>query len=209
MHKPQKPDQLSKGGAYAGRLARLARFGQTVLHTSNLASLWHIRDSNTLYTTLSRYTKKGLFFRIHKGMYALKPIDELNPWLLGIKALHRFAYVSTETVLATHGAIQQKISAITLVSDISKQFSIGAHRYRCRKLNDRYLYNPAGIITQDDVQTATPERAVADMLYFNPHAYFDGAQHIDWQKVRKLQKTIGYPVIPSPYDSSQPQRRRT
>ncbi|OGL65744.1 hypothetical protein A3B21_01220 [Candidatus Uhrbacteria bacterium RIFCSPLOWO2_01_FULL_47_24] len=184
------------------RIAALARLGQEVFHASDLANLWQIRDPNTLYTTLKRYTQKGLIFRIHKGMYSIRPLDEIDPLLLGVKALHRFAYVSTETMLAQYGVIQQKITAITLVSDISKRFSIGSHHYVCRKLKDRYLYNTAGTVTQNSVRRATLARAVADMLYFNLRAYFDNLNHIDWDAVRVLQKKIGYPLTPSRYVSS-------
>lgn len=187
------------------RLAVLARLGSTIIHASDLANLWQIRDRNTLYTTLKRYAQKGLLFRIHKGLYALKPLEELDPLLLGFKALHRFAYVSTETVLAEQGIIQQKLTAITLTSDVSRRFSVGVHRYVCRKLNDHYLFNPAGIVMRENVQIATPERAVADLLYFNPRAYFDGANHIDWKKVQALQRKIGYPIIPTRYDVAKSQ----
>ena len=187
------------------RLTALTRLGQVIFHAGDLASLWQIKNPNTLHTTLHRYVQKGLLKRIYKGMYALKPLHELDPYLLGLKVLHRFSYVSTETVLTAQGLMLQKIHAITLVSDISKQFSIGPHHYRCRKLSDRYLHNPAGIGTLGGVPTATVERALADLLYFNPRAYLDGAPRINWQKVRRLQKEIGYPI---PYDSSQSQRRR-
>lgn len=193
ISKRHKTHKIQTSGAYGERVAALARFGQTIFHTTDLASLWHLRDQNTLYTTLRRYTQKGILVRIYKGLYALKPVDELDPLLIGMKALHRFCYVSTETVLAEHGIIQQKLTAITLISDISKQFSVGAHHYRCRKLQDRYLYNSAGIIKQGDVWTAALERAIADMLYFNPYAYFDGASRVNWDKVRALQQKIGYP----------------
>ena len=133
-------------------------------------------------------------FRVYKGMYSLKPIKEIDPFLLGLKALHRFAYVSTETVLVQKGIILQNIAVVTLISDVSRSFSIASHKYRCRKLKDKYLYNPAGIITQGDIKIATVERAVADMLYFNPRAHFDGAGMINWSKVRDIQKEIGYPL---------------
>ena len=40
---------------------------------------------------------------------------------------------------------------------------------------------------------ATTERAVADMLYYNPKYHFDFSDSIDFEKVKHIQKEIGYP----------------
>ena len=186
--------QFKPKSRFDDRFAKIAALGQIIFHAKDLANLWRIANENTLHATLSRYAKKGLLFRIYKGLYSLKPIDQIDPVLLGIKALHRFAYVSTETVLADSGVMQQDTHEITLVSDISKRFAIGPHQYRCRKLHDRYLYNPLGIAAKDGYKTATAPRAVADLLYFNDRAHFDAHGSIDWGQVKIIQKQV--------YDSS-------
>ena len=178
------------------RFAKIARLGEVVFHTNDLANLWQIENKNTLYTTIKRYIKKGLLFRIYKGFYAIKPVDEIDPLLVGVKALHKFAYISAETVLSQEGIIQQNISQITLISSQSKKFSIGDYNYYSRKLDDKFLYNSVGIFNnKDNVKTASVERAVADLLYFNPKMYFDGERLIKWRKVKIIQKEIGYPII--------------
>jgi len=189
------------------RFAELAKMGELVFHTKDLSNLWQIENPNTLHTTLTRYAKQKLLFRIFRGFYSLKPVEQINPLLLGVKALHTYAYVSGETVLAKSGIIQQNVSQITLISSKSKKFSIGDNQYYSRKLSDRFLYNPTGIIKQDGINTATTERAVADLLYFNPKYYFDAAYLIDWEKVKDIQKRIGYPLTPQHYDFTQPKRR--
>ena len=178
------------------RFAKIARLGEVVFHTNDLANLWQIENKNTLYTTIKRYIKKGLLFRIYKGFYAIKPVDEIDPLLIGVKALHKFAYISAETVLSQEGIIQQNISQITLISSQFKKFSIGDYDYYSRKLDDKFLYNSVGIFNnKDNVKTASVERAVADLLYFNPKMYFDGERLIKWRKVKIIQKEIGYPII--------------
>ncbi len=182
------------------RFAELAKLGEVVFHTDDLANLWHITSKNTLYTTLKRYAGQGLLFRIHKGFYAIKPPAEIDPLLLGVKALHGYAYVSTESILTQEGIVQQKLPAITLISSKTKRFSVAGHRYYSRKLADQFLYQQNGILTtQKGVRKATRERAMADLLYFNPHAYVDAARLIDWKKVRTLQKELGYPLTPKRY----------
>lgn len=181
------------------RFAKIARLGETVYHAKDLASLWQIKNSNTLYTLLKRYSQKRLLFRIYKGFYSIKPACQIDSALLGAKALHRFAYISTETVLFQEGIIQQNIHGITFVSSVSKKFSIGDYNYYSRKLKDEYLYQTAGIIEKNGVKKATVERAAADLLYFNPKAHFDSEKLIDWKKIKKIQKEIGFPLTPERY----------
>jgi predicted transcriptional regulator of viral defense system len=177
------------------RFAQLAKMGEVVFHTDDLANLWHIINKNTLYTTIKRYVEQGLLYRIHKGFYAIKPPIDIDPYLLGIKALHSYAYISTETILREKGIIQQELSSITLISGRTKRFIVAEHAYYSRKLPDIYLYKSNGIITDTrGVRKATLERAVADLLYFNKHMYFDTAHLIDWKNVHAIQKEIGYPI---------------
>jgi predicted transcriptional regulator of viral defense system len=182
------------------RFAELARLGEIVFHTDDLANLWHITNKNTLYTTIKRYREQGLLFRIHKGFFAIRDPREINPFLLGIKALHGYAYVSMETILREQGIVQQELATITLISNQTKHFTIVDNLYYSRKLPDKFLYQPIGIMTAGDgVRKATAERAIADLLYFNKHAYFDLEKHIDWKKVSVLQEEIGYPLTHKRY----------
>ena len=181
------------------KFAQIARLGESIFHTQDLASLWQIKNPNTLYTLIKRYKKRRLLFGIYKGFYSLKPVDQIDQVMLGIKALHGFAYISTETVLVQSGIIQQNIHGITFISSQSKKFSVGDNHYYSRKLKDLYLFQPAGIIDEHGVKIATVERAMADLLYFNSRAYFDGEKLIDWQKVKNIQKEIGYPLTPERY----------
>jgi len=127
------------------KFVEIARLGEVVFHVSDLANLWNISNSNTLYTTLKRYRQAGLIHRIQNGMYSLIPIDDLDPLLLGIKALHKYAYISTETVLFRECIINQKPRSVTIISSESKKFIINNKTYISRQLNDRYLFNPEGI----------------------------------------------------------------
>lgn len=184
------------------RIAILARQKHPIFHAKDLARLWQIENLNSLYTLLKRYTKRKLLFRVYKGLYSLLPIGELDPMLLGVKALHSYAYVSTETILVKEGIIAQIVYDYTFISDHSRRFQIGTFSFTSRKLKDEYLYNSAGIYEEDGVLKATTERAVADLLYFNPKAYLDGIKMIDFEKVQSLQKEIGYPQATIPHAST-------
>jgi hypothetical protein len=112
---------------------------------------------------------------------------------LGRAIIHRFAYLTTESVLAQAGIISQRIYDYTFATDQSKHVPVGRWAFRFRKLKDEYLHNPTGINEQNDGFIATVERAVADMLYFDPRYHFDVREAINFVKVREIQKEIGYP----------------
>lgn len=175
------------------RLSELIKSGRNIYHTNDLALLWGISSKNTLYTTIKRDVKKGILFPIFKGLYSTIPVAQLDPLELGRSVIHRYTYLTTESVLAQAGVISQATYAYTFVSSLSKKAEIGSFRFLFRKLKDEYLYNPTGIQNKDGHFIATPERAVADMLYFNPKYTFDFSESIDFESVRRIQQEVGYP----------------
>jgi predicted transcriptional regulator of viral defense system len=163
-----------------------------LFHTNDLALLWGITNKNTLYTTITRYLKRGVLFPIQKGFYATSDPVVFEPVKLGIAYLHQYAYLSTETVLAEAGVINQTVPHITLVSSISKKFKLGSYSYFVRQMKERFLQQTTGIVMVDGYQKATVERAVVDLLYFNPCYHFDGTRLLDWKKIKKIQKELGF-----------------
>ena len=174
------------------RISELIKLDRKLFHTNDLAILWGISDRHNLYMTISRYIDRGILFPIHKGLYSTVPLASLNPLELGQAIIHRFTYLTTETVLAQAGVITQIVYDYTFVANISKRVSVGVWSFRFRQLQDVYLHNPIGIMDQNGVYIATPERAVADMLYFNPNYYFDIPESIDFDKVKLIQEEVGY-----------------
>ncbi len=162
-------------------------------HTNDLAILWGITNKHNLYMTISRYIDKGILFPIYKGLYSTVPLPALDSLELGKAIIHRYTYLSTESVLAQAGVISQVTLATTFVSNISKKVRVESQSFLFRQLKDEYLYNPAGIINLKGVFIATPERAAADMLYFNPKYHFDMPGSLDMDSVKSIQKEIGYP----------------
>jgi len=175
------------------KLKKLMDQDRVLFHTQDLSTLWGITNKNTLYTTIQRYKKKGLLYPVCKGIYATKPIDLIDPWSLGVKIAHAYAYISCESILAKHGLINANPIQITLITHYSKTVIVGENNYRIRKLAKRYLYNTEGINRNKEYAEATLWRAVADTLYFNSKFHFDG--EIDWAAVKKIQQCLGYPEV--------------
>jgi predicted transcriptional regulator of viral defense system len=174
------------------RLTELIKSERKIYHSNDLAILWGISNKNTLYTTIKRYVKKGVLIPIYKGLYSIVSIEQLDPLELGKAVIHHYTYLTTETVLAQEGIITQTIYAYTFVSSKSRKVNVGKWNFIYRRLKDEYLYNTIGIVNKNGDFVATTERAVADMLYFNPKYHFDFAESIDFEKVAVIQKEIGY-----------------
>jgi predicted transcriptional regulator of viral defense system len=175
------------------RISELIKVDRKIFHTRDLAILWGISNKNTLYTTIKRYVQKGVLIPIYKGLYSTVPIHQLDPLEVGHAIIHRYTYLSTETVLAQAGVIYQTTYAYTFITSQSRKVSLGSWTYLFRKLKDDYLYNSTGILRQNGKFVATIERAVADMLYYNPKYHFDVPDKIDFNKVREIQIEVGYP----------------
>jgi hypothetical protein len=170
----------------------LLKQDRTLFHTNDLALLWNISNKNTLYTTIKRYIKDETLVPIHKGFYSTIPLARQDPLSLGISYLHTFAYVSTETILAREGIINQSLSYISLVSSQSKTFTLNTLSYRARQMKDVFLFSDSGLIFNKKFKEASLERAVADILYFNNTYHFDNRQLVDWDKVQHIQREVGF-----------------
>ena len=175
-----------------GKVNALLKQDNPFFYTKDLARLWGLDNSETLNTTISRYIKSGVLIPVYKGLYSTKPLNEVDQVLLGAVALHSYTYLSTEYVLAKDGIIFQLVNSYTYCSTRNRTIKINNNLYKSRQLKDTYLYNPYEIIDMNGYKVATTERAIADMLYYNPKYYFDSYKTIDWQKVKKVQKEVGY-----------------
>ncbi len=167
---------------------KLIRDDRNLYHAQDLSVLWGVENKNTLYTTIKRYIRKGFLYKVHKGLYSTKPVEQIDPVELGLVALRRWGYLSTETVLSNQGVILQEVKYITLISDVSKKFTIAGNSYRVRKMKEDFLHNEEGITDK----RASLERAVADILYYNPSYCFDNSAKINWTKVREIKDKVGY-----------------
>ena len=174
------------------KLNILIKQPRKLFHTKDIELLWGIKNKNTLYSTINRYLKRKILIQIYRGFYSIVESDKINDFELGSSAIHNYCYLSTETILIKSGIIFQFIPYITFCAARKKRVEILSKSFLCRKLDARYLYNTAGIIEHESYKEATPERAVADMLFFNNKYYFDAKSLIDWEKVKTIQKEVGY-----------------
>lgn len=171
----------------------LLKQDRKLFHTADLAVLFGVDNKNTFYKALSRLVAKKSIYSVYKGLYSTVPVTDQNPQVLGAFALNTYCYLSTESILFNNGIINQPPSKLTFLSKLNKTIQIDGISIMTRKLKDKFLYNTAGItLDQTGVFLASTERAICDMLYFSPNYYFDNAKDVDWNKVKEIQKEVGY-----------------
>ena len=175
------------------RMSKLLASTQVLFHTNDLAMLWGLTNRHTLHIAIHRYLKQGVLFPVYRGLYATKPLDVIDPRLIGLSIIHAYSYLSCERILADEGIIPQKIIGFTYVSGKSKTITVAGNVFRYRTLRDCFLYHPAGVYMDAvGVRMATVARAIADLLYFNPRYTLDTRGTIDWKAVKVMQKEVGF-----------------
>ena len=94
------------------RFAELTVMGEKIFTVQDVATIWKIKNRQTLRMFLARYVQRGILYRIWRGLYSIVDPKEIDPLLIGIKILHRYAYISCETVLFDTGLINQRPTEI-------------------------------------------------------------------------------------------------
>ncbi len=163
-------------------LIEIYRDKRTVFTLSNIAMLTGETNYNSLIQKMFYYVKTGKLSRPRKGFYA-KP--DYNPLELAC-LLYTPCYISLEYVLQKSGIIFQYSSQITSISYLSRTVEIENSMYNYRKIKNTILINTKGIEHKENVNMATPERALLDMLYLNGETYFDNLNSINKGLIKKI-----------------------
>lgn len=163
-----------------------------VFRTTDFALLWEMDNRNTLFTTIKRYAKRGIIYRLQKGLYSTMPINKLDIYEIGCAISGPLSYISAETILQKEGIIFQNIEKITIMGSKKKEFEINGVRYLCHHLNPRFLINREGITDDIKYSVANMNRAIADTMYLNPKYYFDNNQAVKNSNWQETARKVGY-----------------
>lgn len=156
---------------------------RTVFRLSDIAMLLPEEDSKWMSDRLGYYAATGRLLNLRKGIYA-KP--DYNP-LEFANILYTPSYISLEYVLQQAGVIFQYDSRYTSVSYLSREIEADGKIYGYRRIKESIIIDTTGIIRgKDNVNIATPERALLDMLYLNKDFYFDNISSIDKQLISRI-----------------------
>jgi hypothetical protein len=164
-------------------IAELYKDSRTVFRLKDVAMLFEEQNSETLKRRLNYYVKAGDILNPRRGIYAKSgyKIEELGC------LLYTPSYISMEYVLQRAGVIFQYDSAITMASYLKREISIDVQTLQYRQFKGEILINTEGIILRtNNINMATPERALLDILYLNSNFYFDNLRPLDEKQLKKL-----------------------
>lgn len=165
-------------------LEELLAMGITLLTPEEFSRIFHSSQKQTKYF-LETYTKKNLFTRLKKGLYALKsqmPSEEEIA-----NALYRPSYISFEYALAKYGIIPEMPYTITSATTrATANFAVRGVDFSYSKIKKQAFTGYIPIKESGRViLIAEPEKAVADYLYF---ASLGKTQPNDRTNIKKLNK---------------------
>ena len=150
---------------------------------SDVAMLFPQEENKYLSDRLSYYVKTNRLQNPRKGVY-VKP--DYNPLELA-NILYTPSYISLEYVLQQAGIIFQYDSRYTSISYLSREINIDGKTYNYRRIKESIIMDTTGIIrNQKNVNIATPERALIDMLYLNKDCYFDNINSLDVRLIEQI-----------------------
>lgn len=160
-------------------LVKLYQSPKTVLTNKDIALIWQEINKDKLKSKISYYVKRGALIRLSRGIFAKDKNYNLKELAASIYAP---SYISFETVLREKGVIFQHYDSIFIAGPRSKNVSIDEYKFVFRKLKNSVLFNPAGIINQNNYSIASAERAFLDTIHLFPDYYFDNLNSINWDK---------------------------
>lgn len=159
-------------------IAKLYQSPKTVFTVRDIDLLWEEANENRLKSKVAYYVRRGLLLRLARGVFAKNA--DYSPRELAT-SLYTPSYISFETVLRDAGIIFQHYDTIFVAGPWTKEITIGKTSLAFRTLKDAILFNPTGILSQDNAGIATPERAFLDMIYLFPRYHFDHLDSLDWK----------------------------
>jgi hypothetical protein len=154
---------------------------RTVFRINDIALLLNSTDV-FLSQKLHKLVRDGLLLNLRKGIYAKK---NYNPAELAC-ILYTPTYISLSYVLARNSVVFQFDSAITGVSYLTREVEIDNQRIAYRKMKNEILLNTAGIVCENNINIATPERAFLDTLYLFGDVHFDNIGALNYRKIKGI-----------------------
>lgn len=155
---------------------------RTVFRLKDIGMLTNTRNADNLKASVNYYASRGVVRRVRNGIYVKTPYQPEE--LAG--RIYSPSYISLETVLLKAGIIFQFSTAVTAVSYLSRTITVDGREIIYRKLKNSILVAADGIVSENNINIATPERAFLDRLYLNKSYYFDNIGALNRDSIENL-----------------------
>lgn len=162
---------------------RSKNLSQTVFGFSDLSHAVPGYSGSKLRSALKYAIRKGDLYRISKGIYSLSKEYSKQEFANKYRSP---SYIGLYTVLQQSGIVFQPYPSVYIIAERSEEIEIDSQKYIYRKIKNEILLNSTGIKNENNIQVATPERAICDKLYLDGDEYFDNLRNIDWDLMREL-----------------------
>ena len=138
---------------------------------------------------LTRWTKKGLLFRLRQEWYAFPELLQRPDFARYIAGrIYRPSYISLHTALSIYGLIPEAVSSITSVSTLKTarfENAFGQYTYQNVKPELFFGYKPVLLPLNTAIinapkqawMLAHPEKALLDLLYLYP--FYNSEEEIE------------------------------
>ena len=142
-------------------IEKLSKLEKPIFTLADLQKILPV-SSHSLYTTISRLTKRGVLQKISRGVYApfgkIVIPEEVAP------LLYYPSYLSLNTVLSKVGVINQIPQEVLLVTPRkTKTLKISGTKVVYRQIQKKLFF---GWHLLKGIPTAYPEKALLDLIYF-------------------------------------------
>ena len=154
---------------------------RTVFRINDIALLLNTTDV-FLSQKLNKLVNEGMLLNLRRGIYAKK---NYNPAELAC-ILYTPIYISLNYVLARNSVVFQFDSSITCVSYLTREVEVDNQRIEYRKAKNEILLNTAGVVYENNINIATPERAFLDTLYLFGDVYFDNIGALNYRRIKDI-----------------------
>lgn len=156
---------------------------RTVFRLKDIGLLTSETNFLSLNKKLNYYVRTGKLLNPRKGIYT-KPGYSLEEMACTI---YTPSYISLEYVLQKAGVLFQYDSRLTVICNLSRILEFENQTYFFRKIKGELLINTLGVIRKENqINIATPERALLDLLYLNPVYYFDNLKSLNKELIFKI-----------------------
>ena len=144
---------------------RLAELNIKVLTPLEFRRIFNVPKRVSQYH-LEEYTKRGVFLRLKKGLYA-NLFNKPSQFFMANK-IYQPSYISFESALSYYGLIPETVYSVTSASPkATREFSMQNYHFVFRRIKKEAFagYVPAEI-GGETILIAEPEKALADYYYF-------------------------------------------
>ncbi|MCJ7499014.1 hypothetical protein MUP29_02055 [bacterium] len=149
-------------------------------------------SASQVHLQLTRWVKAGRLMQLRRGVYALTPAwrkVEPHPFVVANR-LQRGSYVSLQAAMAFFGIIPEHVPAVTSVSPGRRETvknDLGSYQFNHIGKAMLFGYSRLEVAPQQFAFTASPEKALLDLVYLTP-----GADSPDFIRELRLQNTEAF-----------------